>query len=196
MRPKSIQRKVVALVVSALSVFGWLQSALAAPAPAFDLKQWETNKRVKLEDFAGQIVVLDFFAYWCVPCQRASPELEEKIQKFYTARKGNAHGIPVRVVSINVEESNSKKTAAFIQKGGASLVVNDHAGETLKKYGGQGLPFVVVLDGTRAKPDAPAFEIVYKNAGFEGADKLRKVIDAIGASDRKALTTGQPFQQG
>ena len=103
MRPKSIQRKVVALVVSALSVFGWLQSALAAPAPAFDLKQWETNERVKLEDFAGQIVVLDFFAYWCVPCQRASPELEEKIQKLYTARKGNAHGIPRAAHSVLTE---------------------------------------------------------------------------------------------
>ena len=174
-----------ASVLLALAAGGWLAPAFAAPAPSFDLKRWETGERVRLEDFAGQIVVLDFFGYWCVPCQKTSAEVEDKVQKFYAARKGNAQGIPVRVVSINIEESNPKKTAAFIQKNGASFVINDQDGETLKKYGGKGIPFLVILDGSRAKRDAPSFEIVYKNAGFEGADKLRKIIDSIGSAPRK-----------
>ncbi len=177
-------------ILLALAAVGWLKPAFAAPAPSFDLKRWETGEPVRLEDFAGQIVVLDFFAYWCVPCQKASAEMEQGIQKFYAARKGNAHGIPVRVVSINIEESTPKKTAAFIQKNGASFVINDRNGETLAKYGGKGIPFLVIIDGSRAKPDAPLFEIVYKNAGFEGTDKLRKIIDFIGSAPRKAALRG------
>ena len=54
-----------------------------SPAPDFTLTKWGTNETVKLADFAGQIVVLDFFAYWCVPCRRASAEIEPGIQKYY-----------------------------------------------------------------------------------------------------------------
>jgi hypothetical protein len=38
--------------------------AQSSAAPAFDLPRWDSTNRVRLADFAGQIVVLDFFAYW------------------------------------------------------------------------------------------------------------------------------------
>ena len=78
--------------------------------PDFELTKWASTEKVKLADFAGEIVVLDFFAYWCVPCRKASIEIEGGIQKFYAGKNGNPNGVPVRVVSINIEKDNPKLT--------------------------------------------------------------------------------------
>src|SRR5689334_7495974 len=53
-------------------------------APAFALKNLQ-GKTVRLEDYKGKIVVVNFWATWCVPCQQEMPELV-KMQKKYAAK--------------------------------------------------------------------------------------------------------------
>ena len=159
----------------------WTKATRAATndAPSFTLPKWETGEKVSLKDYAGQIVVLDFFAYWCVPCRRASQEVEQGIQKFYAGKKGNPHGAPVRVLAINIEKDNPKKTADFIRQQGLGFVLNDEDGAWLEKFGGTGTPFLVIIDGTRATAEAPDFRVIYQETGFEGTKALRKIIDGI-----------------
>ncbi len=53
-----------------------LPSALIdKPAPAFDLASLQGGPDLALSDLKGHVMVLNFFASWCVPCRSENPVL-------------------------------------------------------------------------------------------------------------------------
>ena len=169
---------VLALIVSFAAKFQLRSESL----DRFELKRFGTGEPVTLDEFTGKIVVLDFFASWCQPCANSAPAVESQIQQYFAGRGGNRHGIPVQVVSVNVDADDRAQTAAFVLKHKQSLVVNDVDGALLGKLGGRGLPYFVILDGTQKSGPKARFEIVYRKLGFEGAPALQQVIEKIGGS--------------
>ena len=169
-----------------LLVLTTISLAAVDEVPAFQLPRWKTGETVLLSDFAGKIVVLDFFAYWCVPCRRASGEVESGVQQYYARTKGNPQGVPVNVISVNIENDNPTLTEQFIRQAGLEFVVNDLDATLLASFGGAGTPFLVILDGSEATREAPKFHLIYKSEGFEGTRKLRDVIDRVHALKRVA----------
>ncbi|HWC77941.1 MAG TPA: TlpA disulfide reductase family protein [Blastocatellia bacterium] len=75
-----------------LSIFGaaatifTLQKTDAPPvaAPAFEVKDLK-GKRVRVSDFKGKVVLLNFWATWCAPCRAEMPELV-RMQKEYQSK--------------------------------------------------------------------------------------------------------------
>ena len=50
-------------------------------APDFDLAKLTGRGRVKLSDYAGRPVVLNFWASWCIPCKEEFPRLKALVAK-------------------------------------------------------------------------------------------------------------------
>ncbi len=51
-------------------------------APEFSITRLDTNETVKLSQFAGKPVVLNFWATWCGPCAMEHPNLEWAARKY------------------------------------------------------------------------------------------------------------------
>jgi thiol-disulfide isomerase/thioredoxin len=105
------------------------------------LPRWGSQERIRLADFSGQILVLDFFAFWCAPCEVASKELQEGVERYYAGRGGNDHGVRVRVLSVNIEREQPDLTEAFLRRTGASFVAHDPEAALLSRFANAGYRF-------------------------------------------------------
>lgn len=71
---------------------------LPRPMPAFDLKDM-TGQEYKAEDFKGKVVLVDFWATWCVPCRQTKTDLED----IYAKHKADG------LVLLSVDTDQQKK---------------------------------------------------------------------------------------
>lgn len=141
-----------------------------------------TGRPLHLEDLAGKIVVLDFFAHWCEPCRQASADLESSVRRHYAALGGNPAGLPVVVVGINVDPGRPDLTADFIRRTGMELATEDPRQDAFSEFDERNsLPLIVVINGASGIQDLRQWQVLYSRAGYEGAAVLRRLIDSVGA---------------
>ncbi len=109
-------------------------------APDWQLKDPE-GKSVKLSDFKGKVVVLNFWATWCPPCRREIPDFIA-LQKQY-ADKG------LVIIGVSMDEGGAEVVKPFAKKMGINypIVLGDQ--KTAAAYGGiQVVPTTFVIDKT------------------------------------------------
>ena len=113
------------------------------PAPDFALTLSD-GRVVRLSDFRGQPVVINFWASWCAPCRAEAPTLEETHQRY--ADRG--------VVILGINLWDSEEAAAEFRKvfGQTYPSGPDPNGKIAIEYGVSGIPetFFITPDGNVA----------------------------------------------
>ncbi|UCB44252.1 MAG: redoxin domain-containing protein [Dehalococcoidales bacterium] len=94
-------------------------------APDFTLVDLDGNT-VRLSDFRGKVVFLNFWATWCPPCRAEMPAIEEVYQEYKDEG----------VVVVGVDVGESKSTVRnFVEENGYSWIfVLDTTGEVSMEF--------------------------------------------------------------
>jgi len=109
---------------------------IGSAAPDFTVQ--DSDHKVTLSQFRGQVVVLNFWATWCPPCIEETPSLV----KMQSRMKDK--GVVVLAVSIDVDEAAYHK---FLKDYGVNMVtVRDEDQKTPSLYGTHGWPESYVID--------------------------------------------------
>lgn len=108
------------------------------PAPAFESKDFH-GKSVKLSDFKGKVIVLDFWATWCGPCVQALPHVQETWEKMKDES--------VVILGVNRDAVGSEsRVKDFLEKKKITFrQVEDFSGDIANAYRVSGIPCTVII---------------------------------------------------
>ena len=100
------------------------------------------GKTVRLSDFHGKVLLLNFWATWCVPCRAETPDLI-KMQRRYRARG-------LRILGITYPPQQISEVRSFMRKLKMNYPVIIGSQQTKQVFtSSETLPLTVVIDRER-----------------------------------------------
>ncbi|MGH2651476.1 MAG: TlpA family protein disulfide reductase [Actinomycetota bacterium] len=114
---------------------------LGKRAPTFTLPRL-TGEQIDLASLRGQVVVVNFWASWCLACREEHPDLLATWDRY--RERG------VVLVGVDFEDTEAAALAYAKEMGGDWPLVTDPGSRTAIAYGVFGVPetFVIAPDGT------------------------------------------------
>ena len=108
---------------------------IGKPAPEFQLASGD--KPIKLADYKGKVVYVDFWASWCGPCRQSFPWMNEMQSKY------GAQGFTV--LAINVDQKREDAQMFLKDTPAKFTVAYDDKGATPKAYAVKTMPTSMLI---------------------------------------------------
>ena len=106
-------------------------------APDFELARL-SGDRIALSDYRGRVVLVNFWATWCKPCEDEMPSMERLYQALSPAG--------FELVAVSVDET-PEEVARFRDRLGVSFpIALDPGQEVSRRYQTQGFPESLLID--------------------------------------------------
>lgn len=96
--------------------------------------------KVRIADFKGQVVVLNFWASWCGPCVAEMPTLD--------ALQADLAGAGLKVIAVSLDRDGIKKAAPFFRRTGVKnlKLYTDRTSDLFQELEGSALPTTYLID--------------------------------------------------
>jgi cytochrome c biogenesis protein CcmG/thiol:disulfide interchange protein DsbE len=109
------------------------------PAPALRLRRLSGEGSESLAEYRGKVVVLNFWASWCVPCREESPLLQRWHERISAGGRGTVLGIDILDVSADAREFAREYDLTY-------PLLRDGDGDSLGSWGVVAYPETFVID--------------------------------------------------
>ncbi len=110
---------------------------LNEPAPDFTLKSL-SGKNLKLSEYRGNVVLLNFWASWCAPCRLEMPLLNKLHNKYSAAG--------FTILGVNVEQETDKAKTYLADIPVDFPILFDSGNTVSKQYNVIAMPTTVLID--------------------------------------------------
>ena len=127
-------------------------------APDFTLKS-RSGENLKLSEFRGELVMLNFWASWCGPCRQEMPELEALYKRYQPL------GFTILGINVDDHRKNADKMLKQIPVSFPVLYDSKHSVSNLYKVAAMPTTILVDRNGVIRQVHLgyqPGFERIYK----------------------------------
>jgi len=147
----------------------------AKMAPAFTVTALDGSK-FTLDEMGGRVVLIDFWATWCGPCNEELPHMKRIAKEFA--------GEPLVIISVSWDDDPAK-WQAFINKNEMTWVqYRDADHELSKRYGVDAIPHYFTIDSDGVLTS----EML--GSGSDVESKLKKLVTKAKAAHPAAVAAG------
>jgi thiol-disulfide isomerase/thioredoxin len=140
MSARTVSGIVKGLALAAAFVLPALAATTASgPAPAFKLSG-RGGKTIDLAQFKGQVVMINFWATWCVPCRQEMPLLEDIYKKY------KPMGFTMLGVNVEPDTKDAEAWLGKLAKPVTFPIAYDVDSKVSKLYKVETMPTTVLVD--------------------------------------------------
>ena len=133
-----IRKVLIGLALTAIAATSAASSNLTGqPAPDFALRS-STGENLRLSEYRGDVVMINFWATWCGPCRQEMPLLDDLYNRYQR--------VGFNLLGVNIDDDSSRAMDMMAELGVNFPVLFDDRKEVSRMYDVDAMPVTILVD--------------------------------------------------